>query len=464
MMNEKKNRAALYEQKNGYDGLSDAEEREMEAYCKGYKEYLDNSKTERLCVEHSIFLAEKNGFVRLRDGQELCPGDKIYFVNRNKNLFLAVIGEQSLADGANISIAHVDSPHLDVKPRAIYEQDGMTYCKTYLYGWLRKHHYLALPLALHGIVLRNDGSKVRVDIGEKEDDPVFLINDLLPHLGAKQGERPLKDVVPNEGMNVLVGSRPVASGETDQRFKRTVMNILCDHYGIEEEDFISAELEFVPAGKAHDAGFDRSLIASYGHDDRVCAYAALSALFAAGTPKKTAICCLVDKEEVNSNGVSGILSRAFDRFMKKICNSQEVDLDDCYAGSYCISADVTSAFDPNFEAAYDRRNAAFVNCGIAMSKFTDHGGDKSDGSDADAETVSKFRILCNANNVRWQSAEIGDPEYGGGGTVAKFMANRGIETIDAGVPVLSMHAPYETVAKIDCYMTYKTLLALYRDM
>ena len=453
----------FYAQPNGYDRLSEREEADMNAYCRRYKDFLDHSKTERLCLAYSLQLAEENGFVPYTEGQALHPGDRVSFVSRDRNLFLAVIGRETLDHGANISVAHMDAPHLDVKPRPLYEESGMAYLKTYLYGWLRKHHYLAQPLALHGVVILADGRKAAVDIGEEPDDPGFLINDLLPHLGKAQNARPLKDVVPNDAMNVLVGSRPVPGGEEGSRFRQYILTLLHQRYGITEEDFVSAELEFVPAGKARDAGLDRSLIASYGQDDRVCGFAQLSALMEIKVPEKTAVCVMIDKEEINSDGVTSMKSRAFDRVMKKLCGAQGVDLDDCYANSFCISADVTSAYDPNFAEVYEKKNAAFLNHGIAVCKYTGHDGDKSDASDASAEVMGKFRRVCSAAGVLWQTAEMGEPEAGGGGTIAKYMANRNIDTLDAGVPVLSMHAPYETVAKIDCYMTYRAIRAVFES-
>lgn len=453
----------LYEPKNGFDRLSKEEEAAVNAYCERYKKFLDHSKTERLCLATSLKLAQENGFVPYEKGMKLKAGDKIYTVSKEKNLFLAVMGEKSLEDGCNFSVAHIDNPHLDVKPRPAYEEDEIAYFKTYLYGWLRKHQWLALPLAMHGVVFLADGSKVEINIGEDENDPRFIINDLLPHLGKAQNERPLKDVVPHSAMNIIVGTRPLPEGDSGKRVKQNVMTILGEKYGISEEDLISAELELVPSGLAHDVGFDRSLIASFGHDDRVCAYAQLSAILETSDPQRTALCVLIDKEEVNSDGVSGMKSRALDRFMKQLCSAQGVDLDDCYANSFCLSADVTSAYDPNFPEIFEKHNSAFVNYGIALSKYTGHDGDKSDGSDASAEVVSRLRSLLNNGCVFWQMAEIGDPEAGGGGTIAKMMANRNVDTIDAGVPVMSMHAPFETVSKIDCYMTYKAVKTLYRD-
>lgn len=453
----------LYEPKNGYDRLSEEEKKAVNAYCEEYKAFLNCSKTERLCLANSVRMAQEAGFVPYEKGMPLSAGDRVYAVSKEKNLFLAVIGEKSLEAGCNFSVAHVDNPHLDVKPRPMYEEDEIAYFKTYLYGWLRKHQWLALPLAMHGVVFLADGSKVEINIGEEEQEPHFIINDLLPHLGKAQNERPLKNVVPNSAMNIIVGTCPLPDGDAGKRVRQNVMEILHEKYGITEEDFISAELEMVPSGAACDIGFDRSLIAAFGQDDRVCAFAQLSAILELEKPQKTAVCVLIDKEEVNSDGVTGMKSRALDRFMKALCSTQGVDLDDCYANSFCLSADVTVAYDPNFPEVYEKHNAAFVNYGIALSKYTGHDGDKSDGSDASAEVMSRFRQLLNRGNVFWQSAEMGDPEAGGGGTIAKLMANRNVDTLDAGVAVMSMHAPFETVSKIDCYMTYKAVKTLYRD-
>ena len=423
----------LYAPKNGYDRLSAEDEKAMEAYCEDYKKFLNNGKTERLCVEYCIELAEKKGFKAYEAGMKLSAGDKVYFNNRGKGIMLAVIGSEDLSHGANIGAAHTDSPRLDLKPRPLYEEAEMAYFKTHHYGGIRK-----------------------------EDDPQFIINDLLPHLGREQGKKPLNEAIPSESLNVLLGGRPIADEDCSDRFKLGVLQYLNAQYGITEEDFISAELEVVPAGKARDIGFDRSFIASYGHDDRVCAYAELAGIFDAVSPKKTAVCIFADKEEIGSEGVSGMLSQAFEWFMGDMCRTQGVALSDCFANSFCLSADVTAAYDPNFADVYDKRNSAFVNYGVALCKYTGSGG-KGGASDASAEVVGKVRKLMNDNGVFWQMAEMGKTDAGGGGTVAKFMAQRNIDTLDAGVPVLSMHAPYETVAKLDCYMTYKCMKAIFEQ-
>ncbi len=446
----------FYDPKNGYDRISDADRAAMETYCQGYKAFLDEGKTERECVDYSIMLAEEQGFREYVSGMEVKPGDKIYCNNRGKGIILARIGTESLAKGAHIGAAHTDAPRLDLKPRAIYEEAEMSYFKTHHYGGIRKYQWVTIPLELHGVVVLRDGTKVKVSVGKDEGDPQFVINDLLPHLGREQGKKPLNEAIPSENLNVLLGGIPLAGDDGKSRVKLQTLLLLHEKYGITEEDFISAELEVVPAGKARDIGFDRSFIGAYGHDDRVCAYAELAALFDAETPKKTAVCIFADKEEIGSEGVSGMQSEAFEKFMGELCDAQGVSLRECFAHSFCMSADVTAAYDPNFAEVYDKRNSAFINYGIGLCKYTGAGG-KSGASDASAEVVGYVRKLFEEKGVLWQMAELGKTDAGGGGTVAKFMAKRNIDTLDAGVPVLSMHAPFETVAKLDCYMTYKAM-------
>ena len=452
----------LYQPKNGYDRLSEAERAEMERYCADYKVFLDRGKTERLCVSYCVELAEKHGFRAYERGMALKAGDKVYFNNRGKGVMLAVIGTESLQNGANIGAAHIDSPRLDLKPRALYEDTELAYLKTHHYGGIRKYQWVTVPLAIHGVIVRADGSTVEVHIGEEPDEPQFIINDLLPHLGYEQAKRPLGEAIPSETLNVLVGSVPFADTEVKNRFKLGVLQLLNEKYGITEEDLLSSELEVVPAGRCSDVGFDRSFISGYGHDDRVCAYAELAGLFDAAAPRKTAVCVFTDKEEIGSEGVSGMKSAAFERFMADLCETQGVSLDECFAHSFCVSADVTTAFDPNFAEVYDKRNAAFANYGVGLCKYTGKGG-KSGSNDASAEVVGKLRKVLNDNGVFWQLGEMGKTDMGGGGTVAKFMAERNIDTIDAGVPVLSMHAPRETVAKLDCYMTYRMMKAVFEQ-
>ena len=456
----KLSKALLYAPENGYDRLPEGERAAMHDYCEAYKDFLNRGKTERLCVEYCIELAKARGFVEFQPGMALKTGDRVYCNNRGKGIMLAVIGQEPLSQGANIAAAHTDAPRLDLKPRPLYEEAEMAYFKTHHYGGIRKYQWVTIPLELHGVVTLSDGTVLPVHIGDKPEDPQFIINDLLPHLGREQGKKPLNEAIPSESLNILIGSEPVADQEEKSRFKLAVMQLLHEKYGMIEEDLISAELEAVPAGAARDVGFDRSFIASYGHDDRVCAYAELAGLFDAQTPKRTAVCIFADKEEIGSEGVSGMLSAAFDKFMGELCDTQGVLLRDCFARSFCVSADVTAAYDPNFAEVYDKRNAAFINYGVGLCKYTGAGG-KSGASDASAEVVGKLRRLLNEENVFWQMAELGKTDAGGGGTVAKFMAQRNIDTIDAGVPVLSMHAPYETVAKLDCYMTYRCMKAVF---
>ena len=464
-MSEKKNEWSeklLYAPKNGYDRLSAEEAKAVEAYCEDYKEFLNHGKTERLCVDYCVELAEARGFKAYQPGMKLKAGDKVYQNNRGKGIMLAVIGTDDLSHGANIGAAHTDSPRLDLKPRPVYEEAEMAYFKTHHYGGIRKYQWVTIPLELHGVVMLADGSSVAVHVGDKEGDPQFIINDLLPHLGREQGKKPLNEAIPSESLNLLIGSKPLEGEECSDRFKLGVLKLLNEKYGIVEEDFISAELEVVPAGKARDVGFDRSFISAYAHDDRVCAYAELAGIFAVEKPRKTAVCIFADKEEIGSEGVSGMQSQAFEWFMGDLCKGQGVDLRDCFANSFCLSADVTAAYDPNFADVYDKRNSAFINYGVGLCKYTGAGG-KSGASDASAEIVGKLRKLLNDNGVFWQMAELGKTDAGGGGTVAKYMAARNIDTIDAGVPVLSMHAPYETVAKLDCYMTYKCMKTVFEQ-
>ena len=451
----------FYEQKNGYD-LIDTEERlKVEDYCKGYMAYLDRSRMEREAVANAIEQAEDLGFVEYVPGMALKAGDKIYKNNRGKALILAVIGKKPLSEGAVIAGAHVDSPRIDLKQVTLYEQDEMAYFKTHYYGGIKKYQWVTIPLELHGAVALKSGEVVNVVIGREKDEPKFVITDLLPHLAADQMKKTLAEGFTGEGLNILLGSTPYAD-EGKDRVKLAVMSILNDMYGITEEDFLSAELAAVPAFDVCEIGLDRSLIGGYGHDDRVCAYAELKALFDVQDPERTCVCILADKEETGSDGVTGMQSACFDVFMKDLCESQGVALRRCYEKSFCLSADVSNAFDPLYPEVSEKRSDSKVNYGMAICKFTGARG-KGGTSDASAEVVAYLRRLFERENVVWQMAELGKVDQGGGGTIAKYMANRNIDTIDAGVPVLSMHAPFEVVAKFDCYMTYKGVLAAYAD-
>ena len=447
--------------RNGFDRLDAAERDTMESYCADYKAFLDTGKTERLCAAEVIRLAEEAGYRPYVRGAAVKPGDKVYLCNRGKSVLLAHIGEKSLAEGAQIAAAHIDSPRLDLKPNPLYEDGELAYFKTHYYGGIRKYQWVTIPLELHGVVALRDGTSVRVNIGSDPEDPRLVITDLLPHLGAEQNKKTLAEAIPAETLNLLLGSEPIGDREESGRVKLAVMKLLNEKYGITEDDFTSAELEAVPAVKATDIGLDRSMIGAYGHDDRVCAYAALRGLLDQDkTPVKTAVCVLADKEEIGSDGVTGMQSAAFDTFMEDLCEAQGVPVRVCFEKSFCLSADVTAAYDPNFSDVYEKRNAAYLNYGIGLCKYTGARG-KSGASDADAETVAYIRNVFDEAGVIWQIAELGKVDAGGGGTVAMYMANRNITTLDAGVPVLSMHAPFETVSKLDCYETYKGMKAVF---
>ncbi len=452
--------ALLDKRKNGYDLLSAEDEAAMKSYCEDYKKFLDAAKTEREAVDETVRQAQAHGFVPFTRGMALKPGDKVYRVNRGKSVMLAVIGEKPLSDGVSIGAAHIDSPRLDLKPQPVYEESELAYLKTHYYGGIRKYQWVATPLELHGVIVKADGSSLKVAIGAGEGDPVFMVTDLLPHLAAKQSQEPLGSAHKGEKLNILVGSRPFKDDEGADRVKLAILDILNQKYGVVEADLVSAELEAVPAYKAVDIGFDRSMIGAYGQDDRVCAYACLKGLFDISTPTHTAVCMLADKEEVGSTGVTGMKGAAFDTFMSDLCDTQRVPLKACYEHSFCLSSDVCAAYDPDYAECFDRRNNAKLNYGMGFCKYTGSRG-KGGCSDASAEVVGFVRRTLDAAGVIWQMSEIGAVDVGGGGTVAVFMAERDIDTLDAGVPVLSMHAPFETTAKLDCYMTYKGMKAVY---
>ena len=451
----------LSRRKNGYDRVKAEELPAMERYCGLYKTFLQQGKTERECAQKTVELARQAGFRPYERGMELKSGDKIYRVNRDKSVMLAVLGRESLQKGAQIVAANIDSPRLDLKPNPLYEDSELAFLKTHYYGGIRKYQWVTIPLELHRVVALKDGPAVSVKLGEG-DEPKFVITDLLPHLGGEQGKKPLNEAVTGESLNILLGSCPGGEEDEKDRVKLHVLEKLYDKYGITEDDFTSAELEAVPAVQPTDIGLDASLIGAYGHDDRVCGYAALKALLdLEETPETTAVCVLADTEEIGSDGVTGMQSAAFDTFMEDLCAAQDVPVRVCFEKSFCLSADVTAAYDPDYADVYEKRNSAFVNYGIGLCKYTGARG-KSGASDADAETVAYVRRLFDDAGVIWQIAELGKVDAGGGGTVAMYMANRNITTLDAGVPVLSMHAPFEVVAKLDCWETYKGMKAVYQ--
>ncbi|WP_409968565.1 aminopeptidase [Bengtsoniella intestinalis] len=449
--------------KNGYDRFDHSQLPAMEDYCTDYKAFLDAGKTERACVKEFIRQAEGQGYVPFVRGMALEAGSKVYWNNRDKGLMLAYMGNLPLDAGAQISASHIDAPRLDLKPNPLFEDSELAYLKTHYYGGIRKYQWVTIPLELRGVVSLKDGTNVEVNIGADAGDPNFVITDLLPHLGQEQGRKPLNEAISGESLNLLVGSKPIGEAGGSGRAKLAVMKLLNEKYGIVEDDFTSAELEAVPAGNACDIGLDRSMIGAYGHDDRVCSYAAVKAMFdLTEIPQKTAICVLADKEEIGSDGVTGMKSWVFDDFMEALCDIQQVNVRECYGNSFCVSADVTAAFDPQFAEVFEKRNAAFVNYGVGINKYTGARG-KSGASDATAEAMAYIRRVFDDANVIWQVNELGKIDVGGGGTVAAYMANRNIDTVDAGVPVLGMHAPFETVSKLDCYQTYLGMKAIFED-
>lgn len=431
-------------------------------FCNGYKAFLDAAKTEREAVTASIELAKKAGFKEFDVNVTPSAGDKFYINNRGKAAAFVVIGSDDIECGATVTAAHIDSPRLDLKPNPLYEDTELALLKTHYYGGIRKYQWTAIPLSLHGVFAKKDGSVVQVNIGEDENDPVFIVNDLLPHLAGEQSKRTLSQGIKGEELNILIGSRPFKDDSESELVKLNILNILFQKYGITEDDFLSAELEAVPAFKAKDVGFDRSMIGAYGHDDRVCAYPALMAILNAKNLKKTAIVILADKEETGSDGNTGLKSDFLAHVMDDLCRANGKSTTLALRRSVCLSADVNAATDPTFKDVMEPRNASYLNYGVVITKYTGSGG-KGGTSDASAEYVGKVRSMLDKNNIVWQIGELGKVDGGGGGTVAKYVANLGLDVVDLGVPVLSMHAPYETVSKLDVYMAYLTMSAFHKE-
>lgn len=446
----------FYEKKNGLLKADDSVVTAAFDYCEGYKIFLDNAKTEREAVAAAISVAEGKGFEKFVIGKQYNAGDRVYFNNRGKTVAFAVIGTESADKGINITAAHIDSPRLDLKPNPLYEELELALFKTHYYGGIKKYQWTALPLALHGVFVKKDGSVVEVNIGEDDEEPKFIINDLLPHLSREQNKRTLADGIRGEELNVLVGSMPFKADEGSELVKLNILKLLNEKYNICEEDFLSAELEMVPAIKAADIGFDRSLVGAYGQDDRVCAFPALTAILDVKNPVKTAIAILADKEEVGSMGNTGLQSDFLSHIIHDICVMQGCDETVAIRHSKCLSADVNAGTDPTFQDVMERRNASFLNYGVVLTKYTGGGG-KGSTSDASAEYVAEIRAMLDNAGIIWQTGELGKVDAGGGGTVAQYVANMGIDVIDLGVPVLSMHAPYETTAKLDVYMCHRAM-------
>ena len=446
----------FYNRKNGRLKASEETLAKADAYCEGYKAFLDAAKTEREAVDEAVKLAEAKGFVPFVIGKKYTAGDKVYFNNRGKSIAFAVIGKETADKGVNITAAHIDSPRLDLKPNPLYEEVDFALFKTHYYGGIRKYQWVTIPLALHGVFALKDGSTIKVSIGEKDDEPKFVINDLLPHLSAEQDKRTLSGGIKGEELNVLVGSHPFKDDEGSELVKLNILKLLNEKYGITEEDFLSAELEIVPAFKASDLGFDRSLIGAYGQDDRVCAYPALTAILDIDVPEKTALAILADKEEIGSCGNTGLESHFLSHVIGDIAKMQGVDDTVALRNSKCLSADVNAGLDPTFQDVMEKRNASMLNYGVVVTKYTGARG-KSGTSDASAEYVAFVRNMLDNADIIWQTGELGKVDLGGGGTVAMFIANLGVDVVDLGVPVLSMHAPFETTSKLDVYMCYRAM-------
>ncbi len=448
--------------KNGFLRMNESEIAECDAFCEDYKKFLDRAKTEREAAAVAVEMLKAKGYVEYVPGMKLNPGDKIYKNNRDKAVVMAIIGTEPIRSGVRLCAAHIDSPRLDLKQNPLYEDSEMALFKTHYYGGIKKYQWTAMPLALHGVIVKSDNSKITVSIGEDEGDPVFCVTDLLPHLGTDQMKRTLAQGIKGEELNIVIGSRPFRDDEGSELVKLNILSILFEKYGITESDFISAELEAVPAFKARDIGFDRSMIGSYGHDDRVCAYTAFAATLDCENPKHTVVTVLTDKEETGSDGNTGLCSSYLEYFIADLAENLGSNGRTVLSASQCLSADVNAAFDPTFPEVMERNNCAYINKGVCVTKFTGARG-KSGTSDASAEFVGRVRNLLDSNNVIWQTGELGKVDMGGGGTVAAYIANLDVDTIDVGVPVLSMHAPFEIVSKIDVYSAYRAFSVFIND-
>ena len=451
----------LYTPEYAADKQADVKEKAA-AFAEGYKKFMDSAKTEREAAVVSEQMLLAAGYKAFEPKKAYAPGEKVYFIQENKAVVAATIGQKPYEEGFRLVIAHTDCPRLDLRPNPLYESDHMSYFRTHYYGGVRKYQWATIPLAIHGVFTRADGSSVNFAIGEDENDPVFCITDLLPHLGAKQSAKTLAEGITAEDLNVIIASLPIEDKDAEQRVKLNVLGMLNEAYGITERDFTRAEIEVVPAYKARDIGLDRAMIGAYGHDDRVDAYPALMAEIGTKSPAYTSVCVLTDKEETGSDGVTGLNSMYTFHFLQQLCAGQGADYITACKAAKCLSADVTAAYDPTFADAFEPDNGTYAGRGVAIYKYTGSRG-KSGTSDASAELVSYLTGLMDANSVVWQIGEMGKLDLGGGGTVAKYVANQDIDTIDIGVPVLSMHSPFEIVSKADVYMAYLTFKAFCED-
>lgn len=444
----------LYKTKDAGETMSAEEIAKADAFCEPYKSFLDTAKTEREATVTTIALLEKNGYKPFDPSVKYQAGEKVYRNIRGKALIFATMGTQPLEEGVRFLISHIDSPRLDLKPNPLYEEAGIALFKTHYYGGVKKYQWGALPLALHGVVIKKDGTSLTVKIGDEPGDPLFCVTDLLPHLGKDQMARTLKEGLRGEELNILVGSRPFEDKKVSDKVKLNILRLLNEKYGLIEADFLSAELTMVPSQNACDVGFDRSMIGAYAHDDKVCAYTSLMAAMEVTAPKITSVTVFADKEEVGSEGNTGLDSDFVRYFIEDLCAPHGIPARTVLTASQCLSADVNCAFDPTFPDVNEKRNTAFLNRGVVITKYTGSGG-KGGTNDASAEFVGRVRRILDNAGVIWQTGELGKVDFGGGGTVAKFVAYMGVEVVDLGVPVLSMHAPFEIVSKTDVYSTYR---------
>lgn len=456
-----------YRRQNAWEKSTAEFKEQAFQFCEGYKTFLNLAKTERVIINEIQTKARQNGFLSLDEvialEGKLQPGMKVYQVNRGKSVVLSVIGSKPVREGINIIGAHIDSPRIDIKQNPLYEDTGMALLKTHYYGGIKKYQWVTVPLALHGIIIKGNGESVQVNVGEDEDDPVFTITDLLPHLASEQLQKKAGDVIPGEGLNLLIGSLPFADEKVEGKVKLNILKILNEKYGITEEDFVSSELQIVPAFKARDLGLDRSMIGAYGQDDRVCVYTALKAILDVQDHTKTIVCIFTDKEEIGSVGNTGAKSRFFENFIANLCalnsdNYTDIDHRNALSESKMLVADVTVGEDPNFGDVQDKNNASYLGSGVVLQKYTGIFG-KFEANDANPEFIGELRKMFNENDILWQTAELGKVDQGGGGSNAQYMANLGIEAIDCGVPLLSMHSPFEVTSKIDIYIAYNAFKA-----
>ncbi len=451
---------------SGWEGIEENLKEKIFEFCDKYIEFLNKSKTEREIIKSVKEIAESNGFKNIREFQDLKAGDKVYYINREKSMYLSIIGQESIENGINIIGAHADSPRLDLKPNPLYEDTGLAFLKTHYYGGIKKYQWTTIPLSIHGVIVKANGEKIEINIGEDENDPIFTITDLLPHLASEQMERKLKEGIKGEELNLLVGSIPYNGESISEAVKLNILKILNDKYGITEIDFVSSEIELVPAFNSRTMGLDRSMVAGYGQDDKVCVYTSVRALMNIEKPRTTAVCIVSDKEEIGSMGNTGMESHVFDTFISEILNRIGINkpnlLDKVFVSSKMLSADVDAAYDPTFASAYEKNNAGYIGRGLGLNKYTGARG-KSGASDANAEFVAQIRGIFEQNNIKYEFAELGRIDIGGGGTIAYILANKGVDVIDCGVPVLSMHAPYEVTSKFDIYEAYRGYKAFWEN-